>query len=86
MNENTKVIIVMICIGVAITPLIIYMSMDLYDKSKQIDYYQNDIMKRLKTESCSDLNASRSIYDPAHKGDLLPFDSDVDEAYKEKCT
>ena len=86
MNESTKAWIVMICIGIAISPFIVYMAMDIYDSQKQINYYQTSIMNRLKTESCSDLNASRSIYDPAHKGDLLPFDSMVDEAWKEKCS
>lgn len=86
MKEDTKVLIVIICIVVGLTPLFVYMGMDFYDQSKEINYYQNAIMTHLKTESCADLNASRTIYDPAYKGDLLSSESMVDQAWKEKCT
>ena len=86
MNEDTKVIIVIICVLVGLSPLFVYMGMVAYDDSKRGQYYENIILNRLKSETCSELNASRSIYDPAFQGELLPHETMIDQAWKEKCS
>lgn len=86
MEESTQMWIVIICIIAGLTPVFVYMGMIMYDDSKRSQYYETSILNRLKNETCSELNASRSIYDPAFQGELLSHDTMIDQAWKEKCS
>lgn len=73
-------------IGLTIAAIFISITIiTVHDGQAQTDYYVKDIKKHLSSESCSELNGSRSIYDPAQQNNWIKSDSLVDEVYKEKC-
>ena len=75
-----------IIIGVVIAAIFIPITIIVYHDGKaKNDYYINDIKKQISNQSCSQLNASRSIYDPSNQNVWIKSDTLIDEIYKEKC-